>query len=229
MTFKLDTGAEVTAISEDSLGKLEDISLQKPAKLLYSPTSQALDVIGQFFATLKSNERECKQLTFVVRGLKNNLLGLPAITALQLIDGINTTHINTCDTASAIFAKYPEFFNGLGNMGEPYVIKLEESAVPYSLFTPRNVPIPLRGKVQEELVHMEVAGVISRIDKPTPWCAGMVVVPKSNGAVRICVDLKPLNENVLRETHRMPRVDDTLTMLSGAEIFMPIVDFGKFH
>ena len=152
MTFKLDTGAEVTAISEDSLGKL-DISLQKPAKLLYGPTSQALNVIGQFFATLKSNERECKQLIFVVRGLKNNLLGLPAITALQLFDGINTSQINTCDTASAVFAKYPEIFNGLGNMGEPYGIKLKENAVPYSLFL--NVPIPLRGKVQEELVHME--------------------------------------------------------------------------
>ena len=85
-------------------------------------------------------------------------------------------------------------FQGLGCLGEEYTIKLKEGAEPYSLFSPRNVPIPLRGKVEEELRCMESAGVISKVDVPTPWCAGMVMVPKKSGAVRICIDLKPLNE-----------------------------------
>jgi hypothetical protein len=33
-------------------------------------------------------------------------------------------------------------------------------------------------KVKAELTRMEKLGVISRIDEPTEWCAGMVVVPK---------------------------------------------------
>ena len=44
---------------------------------------------------------------------------------------------------------------------------------------------------------METAGVISKVTEPTPWCAGMVVVPKRDGTVRICVDFKVLNESVL--------------------------------
>ena len=60
--------------------------------------------------------------------------------------------------------------------------------------------------------------MISKVDKPTPWCAGMVVVPKKSGNVRICVDLKPLNESVLREVHPLPKVDETLAQL-GAKIF----------
>ena len=63
---------------------------------------------------------------------------------------------------------------------------------------------------------MERIGVISRVEN---WCAGMVVVPKKTGAVRICVDLKPLNSNVLREPHPIPTVDDTLSLLSGATRF----------
>ena len=66
---------------------------------------------------------------------------------------------------------------------------------------------------------MEAAGVISKEDEPTAWCAGMVVVPKKSGAVRICVDLKPLNESMMREVHPMPKVDETLALLSGATIF----------
>ena len=55
--------------------------------------------------------------------------------------------------------------------------------------------------------------------EPTPWCAGIVVVLKPSGKVRICVDLKPLIENVLRELHPLPKVDSTLAQLSGARIF----------
>lgn len=66
---------------------------------------------------------------------------------------------------------------------------------------------------------MERMGVISKINTSTDWCAGMVVVPKQSGDVRICVDLKSLNKNVLREPHPMPKVDDTLALLAGATIF----------
>ena len=66
---------------------------------------------------------------------------------------------------------------------------------------------------------MQRLGVISPVQEHTPWSAAMVVVPKDSGAVRICVDLKPLNESVLREVYPMPKVDTTLAQLSGAKLF----------
>ena len=77
----------------------------------------------------------------------------------------------------------------------------------------------MRTAVEKELNRMEFIGVISRIDEPSPWCAGMVVVPKPSGKVRICVDMKPLNENVMREFHPLPAIEETLAQLSGARIF----------
>jgi len=102
------------------------------------------------------------------------------------------------------------------------VTKLKADAKPYALYTTRNIPIPLRDKVREELVYMEAMGVISKVTRPSQWCAGMLVVPKSTGAIRICMDLKPLNANVLREAHPIPKVDDTLAQLSGATVFSKI-------
>lgn len=52
--------------------------------------------------------------------------------------------------------------------------------------------------------------MISKVEVPTEWCSGMVIVPKKFGKVRIYVDLKPLNKSVLREAHPLPKVDDTL-------------------
>ena len=47
----------------------------------------------------------------------------------------------------------------------------------------------------------------------------MVVVPRKSGAVRICVDLKPLNESMLRAVHPIPTVDEALAQLSGVTVF----------
>ena len=66
---------------------------------------------------------------------------------------------------------------------------------------------------------MEELGVIAPIEEPTPWCAGMVVVPKKSNQVRICVDYRALNESVLREVHPLPKVDDTLAQMAGATVF----------
>jgi len=66
---------------------------------------------------------------------------------------------------------------------------------------------------------MKATGVIHKVNCSTDWCAGMVVVQKKSGGVQICVDLKPLNQNVLREAHPMPHVDDILAQLSGVTVF----------
>jgi hypothetical protein len=66
---------------------------------------------------------------------------------------------------------------------------------------------------------MEDMGVIMKIQEPTDWCAGMVVVPKPNGKVRICVDLTNLNQSVQRERHPLPAIDQILAQLAGAKVF----------
>ena len=45
------------------------------------------------------------------------------------------------------------------------------------------------------------------------------MVPKSQGKVRICVDLTKLNQSVCRERHILPSVDQSLAQISGAKVF----------
>ena len=214
--FKLDIGAEVTAISEElflTLGK----SLQKPSKLLYGSSHHSLDVMGQFEEVLHYKDRSSRQTIYAVRGLTTNLLGLPAIISLNLASRVDTTTV--ADYKSLVEESFPKVFRGLGNLGDPYVIKLTQDAVPHAIYTPRTVALPMRPRVQEELDRMESIGVISRVEEPTQWCAAMVAISKKNGKLHICVDLKHLNEAVLREVHPLPKVDETLAQLSGATIF----------
>ena len=93
---------------------------------------------------------------------------------------------------------YPTVFNGLGTMGEDYVIKLKPNFTPNAIFSPRQIPHSYRKKINEKLHRMETMGVISRIEEPTDWCSAIVAVPKKNGLMRVCVDLCPLNEHSSR-------------------------------
>ena len=47
----------------------------------------------------------------------------------------------------------------------------------------------------------------------------MMVVPKPSGKVMTCVDMKPLNENVMKGFHPLTTVDKILAQLSDAQIF----------
>ena len=212
--FKMDTGAEVTAINEDTFKRFSKVQLQRPTRRLLGPSQQPLEVTGQFQASLTKADRASTQTIFIVPDLKSNLLGLPALIALRLISQIDSVE----DTKDHILEEFPALFRGLGNLGEEYHIKMWEGLRPYALFN----PIPLRTKVKEALDRMEELGVIAKLTEPTLWCVGMVVVPKKSGSVRICVDLKPLNKGVLGETYPIPPVDDTLTQLAGAAVFSKV-------
>ena len=215
LQFKVDTGAEVTAMSEKDYRGLRKVNLQPTSKILYGPSYHTLKTIGQFMGKVKYGKKQSEQLIFVVRGLKTNLLGLPAIMALKIAARTDAV----IDQKTQLFEKYPSAFTGLASFGEEYSIKLKNDAKPHVLFTPRQVPLQYQSKIQKELERMESLGVISKVDEPTPWCAGMVAVPKRNGSIRICVNLRPLNESVLREVNPLPKIDDLLAQLSGATIF----------
>ncbi len=144
-----------------------------------------------------SKNKQTKQDIYVVKGLSKALLGLPAIEALHLITRLHTVQTKTED----FVAHYPAVFKGLGKLKEPYKIELEQGAIPYALSSPRRVPLPLWDKVKVELQRMESIGVTSKVTKPTPWCAGLVVVPKPQGKIRLCVDLTHLKVGALVEAH----------------------------
>lgn len=64
---------------------------------------------------------------------------------------------------------YPKLCMGLGEVHQPYTIKLKPGAVPFSLKTPWRIPLPLMDKVKQELSRMEQLRVICRIEEPTDW------------------------------------------------------------
>ena len=212
VTLHIDTGAEVTVISEKVWGSVGRPELTRSDRTLRGPDSRIIPTLGKFLGTFKRGQRRAVGEVYVVKTLTNSLLGRPTIQDLDILKVIAAVNLSPKD-------QYPSLFRGLGKLKGDYHIELRDDARPFALSTPRRVAIPLLKSVQQELDRMERTGVITKVNQPTEWCAGMVVVPKANGGVRICVDLTKLNESVKRERHPLPAVDQTLAQLAGAKLF----------
>jgi transposase InsO family protein len=102
---------------------------------------------------------------------------------------------------------------------QDYTIRLQEGAQPYALATARKVPYQLYDKVRIELQRMMQLGVIKEVTEPTSWVSPMVIVPKKDGSVRICVDFTKLNQSVQREQFQLPLAEEIFANLHGAKYF----------
>ena len=174
LPIKLDTGAEVTVISEEASRLLSRRELQSSLKGLRGPDNRSLEVVGELTASLAYKDCASEETVYVVRNIHQNLLGLPAIQSLCILPRVKSLETFTVEQNKV--------FEGLDTFPETFTICLSGDAKPFDLFTPRNVPIPLRKKVEKELTRIESLGVISRSTKLSSWCAGMV-------AIRRCLHL----------------------------------------
>ena len=159
---------------------------------LVSPAGE-VSTLGQFVADVRYRDRQYT-MRFITNGQSNNLLARSAVEQL-----------------SGSFGDFRLMKT------KPVKIVLMEDAVPFHVCVPRRIPFHLLKKVENDIKRMEEMKVISKIDEPTDWCAAMVPVTKSNGGIRLCVDLRHLNKP--GEVFILPTVEDISQRLTGPTVF----------
>ena len=95
---------------------------------------------------------------------------------------------------------------------------------------PRRVPIAMQTKLRYELDGLVDLKVITPVTEPTEWCSQISVQSKKSGRLRICIDPRPLNEVLQRETYPLPTIDDLLPELANAKVFSKVeLSNGYWH
>ncbi|XP_064470230.1 uncharacterized protein K02A2.6-like [Ornithodoros turicata] len=227
VTFRLDTGADVTVVPTNLLSILKiESTLVKPDMVILGPARQRLDVVGTLHATVAFQGKRVEANLYVTKGLDEPLLGLDLIESLDILRQVNGAYVGPLlDPVD----EYPELFQGLGQTLYECKIRLKSEIEPITVTSPRRIPVPLLKAVENQLLKMESEGVITRVDEPTDWCSPIVVVPKKNGDVRICVDYTNLNKCVQREYHPIPSVEPLLATLGQAQYFSRLDAYSGFY
>lgn len=210
INFKLDTGADFNVISLQTftnLGfKMEDITQHKINAQSYC--GNRIPTVGTCVISWI-----CKnivyQIEFVIADMTcQSVLGKNTCEKLGLIKRI----------MSLSLSGYHDLFKGLGKLPGKHKIVLDSHVSP-SVCPVRKIPIGVRNKLQNTLNNMVDMGVIRKVSHPTPWVNAIVLAPKKNGDLRVCLDPRPLNRAIRRAHYPLPTLTDIATKLQGARFF----------
>ncbi|XP_014678410.1 PREDICTED: uncharacterized protein LOC106818198 [Priapulus caudatus] len=153
-----------------------------------------LPTIGVLITKIQYDKKVVETNIHVVDGSTGNLLGYRAAEDLGII------HVAQSVTSKmqTIAGKFPNIFKGMGK-AENIQVKLyiDENVEPKQQ-PHRRIPFHVRKAVEKELDKLKEMDVIEKVSGSTPWVSLIVVVPKKNNEVRICVDMRKANEAVKR-------------------------------
>ena len=82
---------------------------------------------------------------------------------------------------------------------------------------PRRLPLCKREEAERAIKEMKELDVIE--PSTSPWSSPIVLVSKKDGSTRFCVDYRKLNNITHKDSYPLPRIDDTIEALAGAEWF----------
>ena len=154
--------------------------------------------------------------------LKNNLLRIGPIHS------VNSVEVETTD--QDIRDKCKELFNGVGLLkGYELKLNVDTSVKPVAQLV-RRIPFGVREKVEKKLDELLACGIIEEVPEGlTSWVSPLVVVPKPDGDVRICVDMRCVNQAIIRERQPIPTVEEVLQDLNGSTVFSRVNLKWGFH
>ena len=232
----VDTGSPRTLLNETDFNCIReycsDVNLCEPRVNLRSYSMNRIDVLGSFKASVSyKDESFVTDIHVVKQGV--SILGLDLIHKFKMNIDCHQLQVNhTADYPSSLPADLNEFQDlfspGLGRVkGFEHKIRVQEDAVPTQAKL-RRLPLSVRDAVSAELQKLENEGVIERIDT-SPWVSPVVVAWKKSGKIRLCVDLREVNKNIIPDKFPLPTIDDLLSELHGAKYFAKLDLAAAYH
>ena len=225
----IDSGATCNLLGQGTWEWLKSQKIQcqtrKEAKALFPyGNTKPLPTLGTFSTDIMSTDtgETCKTDFVVINGDGRCLLCRE--TAEKPV--VNTI----VNTEADIKEKYKELFNGVGLLKD-YELKLNiDNSVKPVAQPVRRIPFGVREIVERKLDELLESGIIEEVPEgPTGWVSPLVVIPKADGDIRICVYMRCANQAIVRERQPFPTIEEVLQDLNGSTVFSRVDLKWGFH
>ena len=224
LSMLIDSGASSNVVSAATWEKLkkEGVECSSRAssnkKLFTYASNEPLPVKGTFTCDVRCGRRQTRADFVVIEGEGVPLLGQNTATELGVLKiGADVAAVR--DAGQKVFDQYPELFKGVGKLNTHQVTLHIDKEIRPVAQPLRRTPFNLRGKVEQKIRELVEADIIEEVDGPTHWLNPVVVAPKPNGEIRLCLDMRRANEAVIRGRHPIPTVDEVLQSINGSKVF----------
>ena len=238
----IDSGATCNIVDLDTWKSLKQEGVKCRSqrcerKLFAYGQTEPIEVLGTFESGVyceASGERCVDEFT-VVKSHGRALLGKDTAEKLNVLrvgppNLPQVYSITSEGTSVDIVKNFPDVFSGVGKLKD-YQLKLHVNKDVKPLAQPlRRLPFGLREKVDKKLDELLKEDIIEEVHSgPTEWVSPLVVVPKPDGDIRICIDMRRANEAIERERHPIPTIEEVLHDLNGSTVFSKLDLKWGFH
>lgn len=232
---EVDTGCPIVLIGFNTYkSKFNNIKLTKQTETFRDASGNKMDMVGTFMSTIKGNNNSGVVKIYVQAQQRvYALLGGGALNIL-VPDWQSKFNISNIDSNSFISLIKDKFHNICdSDYSKPITgvivdLKLKAGACPV-LGRSREMPFAIRDRVNQHLELLIAKGVLERVQE-SRWASPVVIVPKPNGEIRICIDPKrTLNPFLEDNIYPIPRIDNIFAEI-GRGKFYAVVDLaGAFQ
>jgi len=91
----------------------------------------------------------------------------------------------------------------------------------------RRIPPNMIEEVRDHIQQLHSMGVIE--ESVSPWSSPIVLVRKKSGELRMCVDYRKLNQKTIRDSYRIPTIEELVDTLNGAKWFATLDLSSGYH
>ena len=81
----------------------------------------------------------------------------------------------------------------------------------------RRIPPGMYEEVRQHLRELCETNIIR--PSASPWASPVVLVRKKDGSLRFCIDYRKLNELTVKDSYALPRIEEMMDLLSGAQFY----------
>ena len=118
-----------------------------------------------------------------------------------------------------MIGQYPKVFQGIG-CHKYRQIKLDiDSTVTPKIQAQMKIPFAKREPLEEILSELEKEDIIEEVQGPKEWISNLVLTPKSDGKLRMNIDMTTANSAIKRTRHVLPTLEELRYKLNGATVF----------
>ncbi len=82
--------------------------------------------------------------------------------------------------------------------------------------------------VKQDIKKLLAIGFIESIEKAT-WLSPIIIVPKKNGELRICINLRKLNATTKKDPYSLPFTYEVMNTVIGHEAYSFVNGYSRYH
>ena len=190
---------------------------------LINPSSETVQLsadttLGQFYSTTGDSEEEYEIIDSIVAGTQKS-------SSFQASSMLPTSSLSKTEyeCAESLLNSYSDVFSStsedIGQTNLAYHDITTSTETPTRKRAYRTSPT-MRVEIQNQVDELLRRDIIE--ESFSPWASPIVMVRKKDKTYRFCVDYRALNAVTVRDSHPIPRQDDSIDALSSSSYFSVI-------